>query len=93
MPPHNFPWSSRDERQILLWVSTAFSSSKAFCNQAQEDYQKPFPDQPIPQWSSKLSYRYVMTIMVFIYDSRGFQNFKSFYSMYICSPRQFFAKG
>lgn len=27
-PPHEFPWFSRDEREILLWISTEFKTAK-----------------------------------------------------------------
>jgi len=72
-------------------IVEVFCDIDDFCNQAQEDYQKQFPDQPIPQWSSKLSLSEAMTIIVFFHGSRGFRNFKSFYSMYICSSRMGYA--
>jgi hypothetical protein len=68
-------------------IVEVFCEIDDFCKQAEENYKTYNQDQPIPQWPSKLSLSEVMTIMILFHDIQGFRNFKSFYLMYICSPR------
>ena len=57
-----------------------FGDIDDFCIEAQENYKKKFPDQPISQWPSILSLSEVMTIMITFHASPGFRHFNSFYN-------------